>query len=84
MLRLTFILHSFYQLFIYLGIPVERPEMVESTSLGAAFAAAVGINLIKFDEEEESHPNVTLFQSGEHQFITNASFRAMHVSIYHD
>jgi len=38
--------------------------MVESTSLGAAFAAAVGVNLAKFSEEEESHPNVTLFSSG--------------------
>ena len=43
------------------GINVERPEMVESTSLGAAFAAAVGIKLTSFNESDDSHKNVTLF-----------------------
>ena len=44
------------------GITVERPEMVESTSLGAAFCAAIGINLATFDASDDAHANVTHFR----------------------
>lgn len=34
-----------------LGIKVHRPEMLETTALGAALAAGVGIGVVKFDDE---------------------------------
>eukprot|EP00158_Paraphelidium_tribonemae_P006893 Partr_v1_DN28019_c2_g1_i4_m57530 putative Glycerol kinase len=34
------------------GIAVTRPSMVETTALGAAFAAALGVGLIKFDSDK--------------------------------
>ena len=54
-------LHFLLKVFLQSGITVERPEMVESTSLGAAFAAAVGIKL-KFFDDDDVHSNVTSFK----------------------
>jgi len=49
---------------------VERPEMVESTSLGAALAASIGIKLTTFNAEDDSH-----------QVIISSTFYILHVYI---
>lgn len=38
-----------------LGVPVIRPQLIESTALGAAFLAGLGIGFWKTEEEVSSH-----------------------------
>jgi len=45
-----------------LGVPVERPEILESTALGAAYLAGIGVGLWKLSDVAEHKKIEKIFQ----------------------